>query len=92
MNFYGQSEINTQQTILLQILSKDRVGLVHEITATISSLNVSIKYLNAKVFKNKKQGKRSLLEVKICIDEDDLQILFRKLRKIKGVMNLNLID
>lgn len=90
MDIYEHAKKEKLETVSLEILSKNRVGLVHEIVATISSQNVIIKSGDAKVYTDSNKKEMSLCLVTIYIDEKlDLQMLFCKLHKIKGVIRVN---
>lgn len=79
---------NNSHNVLVKILSKDRIGLIYEITSTISSLNVPIMSHGARVYTDNKKKKMSLCSVCICIDDENIQTLFNRLRKIKGVVRV----
>lgn len=90
MDIEKHTKQDNLKTVSLEILSKNRVGLVHEIVTTISSQNVAMKSSDAKVYIDSNKKEMSLFLVTIYIDEKlDLQMLFCRLHKIKGVIRIN---
>ena len=75
--------------ITIDILSRDRIGLMAEITSAISTFNAEIIKYRAKVFTDNKSRKMSRCRVDVSIDEHGLKELLGSLRKIKGIVSLS---
>ncbi|MGN1085490.1 MAG: ACT domain-containing protein [Porcipelethomonas sp.] len=78
-------------SVSLQIISKDRTGLINEISGIISGLNITILNHNARVYNNRK--KEMISDFKVAIRTDNyktIELLVRKLKNIKGVIVVKL--
>lgn len=80
---------NNSRNISIEILSKDRIGLVHDITSAISALDAQVIHYHAKVFTDNKSRKMSECSVSVSIDEQGCRALLGRLRKIKGVVRVS---
>lgn len=80
---------NILRNISIEILSKDRIGLIHDITSAISALDMQVIHYHAKVFTDNKSRKMSECNVSVSIDEQGCRALLSRLRKIKGVVRVS---
>ncbi len=79
------------ESVSLQIVSKDRTGLVNEISGIISELNIAILNHNARVYNNRNKEMISDFKVSVQTDNDkNIDVLIRRLNKIKGVISVQL--
>lgn len=79
------------KSVSLQIVSKDRTGLVNEISGIISELNIAILNHNARVYNNRNKEMISDFKVSVQTDNDkNIDVLIRRLNKIKGVISVQL--
>lgn len=73
----------------IEILSKDRTGLVSEITGIMSDLNITILQHNARVYNHRHKGMVSDFKVHVKADSpEQIELLIRRLSKIKGVISV----
>lgn len=83
-------EKNQEEFASIEIIAKDRNGLVHEITGIISELNIAILHHEARVYKNKNKGMVSDFKVDVKADNhNQIEILIRRLNKIKSVISVH---
>lgn len=76
---------NTQLQTSFEVIATDRVGLVYDISAVLMDARVPIVHSASRVLRNG----NALFESTIVISStDQLQNLFEKLRKIKGVISV----
>ena len=75
--------------ITIDILSRDRIGLMADIVSAFSVFNAQIIKYRAKVFTDNKSRKMSKCRVDVSIDEQGLKELLGSLKKIKGVVSLS---
>lgn len=69
----------------IQVKAEDRIGMLSEIMAILTELKLSLNSLNAKTSK----GNIAFVNIKIKIDSvEQLKELMRKMRKLKGVMDV----
>lgn len=79
-----------QRKISIKIRSKDRTGLIFEITKIFSDMNISILNHSARVYNDRNRGMISECNLIVCPENEDITILAkRRLRKIKGVISVN---
>ncbi|MGN0631923.1 MAG: ACT domain-containing protein [Ruminococcus sp.] len=79
-------------SISLQIVSKDRIGLVSEISGIISELNIAIVNHKARVYNNRNKEIISDFKVDVQTDNDkNIDVLIRRLNKLKGVISVQLL-
>lgn len=79
------------KSVSLQIVSKDRTGLVNEISGIISELNIAILNHNARVYNNRNKEMISDFKVYVQTNNDkNIDVLIRRLNKIKGVISVQL--
>ncbi len=79
-----------QKEIAIKIRSKDRTGLIFEITKIFSDMNVGILNHSARVYNDRNRGMISECNLIICPENEDITALAkRRLRKIKGVISVN---
>lgn len=77
------------ERISLEIIAKDRNGLLHEIAKKITELDIAIVHHEARVCDNKNKGMVSKSRMEIHVkDHEQLEILIRGLMKIKGVIRV----
>ncbi len=89
MSIYNQINSNDPQEVSVKVLSKDRTGLVGEISTEISSHNIEIRSHRAKVFTDDRNEQLSVFEANIYVDSTvSLQALLHRLHKIKGVVSV----
>lgn len=89
MSIYNQTNADNPKNVLVKVLSKDRMGLVGEITTVIAFLGADITSHNAKVYTNDKNQDMSMFEGIIELDGTvSLQVLLHRLHKIKGVVSV----
>ena len=74
--------------ITIDILSRDRIGLMAEITSAISAFNAEIIKYRAKVFTDNKSRKMSKCRVNVSVGEQELRALLGRLSKISGVVSV----
>ena len=74
--------------ITIDILSRDRIGLMAEITSAISTFNAEIIKYRAKVFTDNKSRKMSKCRVNVSVGEQELRSLLGRLSKISGVVSV----
>lgn len=80
---------NNLQNISIEILSKDRIGLMSEITSVISELDAQIIHYGAKVFTDRRSRIMSECNISVSIAEQNRPALLSRLRKISGVVALS---
>ncbi len=87
----AQSE-KENRNISLEVLAKDRKGLVNEITMIISSMNISILRHNARVYNHMNKGKVSQFKADVeIVNEQQIEMLISRLRKIKGNISVDVV-
>ena len=74
--------------ITIDILSRDRIGLMAEITSALSAFNAEIIKYRAKVFNDNKSRKMSKCRVNVNVGEQELRALLGRLNKISGVVSV----
>ncbi|WP_286907807.1 MULTISPECIES: RelA/SpoT family protein [Clostridium] len=75
----------TAYTAELQVEAEDRMGLLAEVMLILSEAKISVNAVNAKTLK----GNLTVTNIKIKIDSiDQLKDLMKKLRKLKGVLDV----
>jgi glycine cleavage system regulatory protein len=90
MSIYNQTNSENPKSVSLKVLSKDRSGLVGEITSEIAAFGADITKHKARVFTNDKNQDMSLFEGSINLDgETGLQVLLHRLHKIRGVVSVS---
>lgn len=73
----------------LEIIAKDRTGLVNEITGIISELNISILHHRARVFNHKHKGMISEFKVDIKAENfEQIGLLIHRLNRMKGIISV----
>lgn len=79
-----------QRKIAIKIRSKDRTGLIFEITKIFSDMNVGILNHSARIYNDRNRGMISECNLIVCLENEDITALAkRRLRKIKGVISVN---
>lgn len=79
-----------QRKLAIKIRSKDRTGLIFEITKIFSDMNVGILNHSARVYNDRNRGMVSECNLIVCPENEDITSLaIRRLRKIKGVISVN---
>lgn len=79
-----------QKEIAIKIRSKDRTGLIYEITKIFSDMNVGILNHSARVYNDRNRGMISECNLIVCPENEDIaEMAKRRLRKIKGVISVN---
>lgn len=87
MNTYKE---NQKELASIEVITKDRKGLVYEITGIISELNIAILNHKAKVYNNKNKGMVSDFKVVVKAENHrQIETLIHRLNKIKGVISVN---
>ncbi|MDE5770516.1 MAG: hypothetical protein K2I06_02640 [Ruminococcus sp.] len=87
MNTYKE---NQEELVSIEVITKDRNGLVHEITGIISKLNIAILNHKARVYNNKNKGMLSDFKVVVKAEShSQIETLIYRLNKIKGVISVN---
>ena len=82
-------EKNNGESVAVEVLTKDRNGLVYEITGIIADLNITILNHRAKVYNNRNKGMVSDFQVVVKADSyNKIEILVHRLNKIKGVISV----
>ena len=74
--------------ITIDILSRDRIGLMADIVSAFSVFNAQIIKYRAKVFTDNKSRKMSKCRVNVSVDEQGLRSLLGRLSKISGVVSV----
>lgn len=89
MSIYNQVKVDAK-VVSIEVLSKDRHGLVSEIAEGISALNYEILFHKAKVFTDVRGVKMSELKVQVnYCGEEKLNSLLHRLNKISGVVSVS---
>jgi (p)ppGpp synthase/HD superfamily hydrolase len=79
-------------SVTISITAKDRNGLVHEIAGTVSQLDIAILHHEARVYNNRNKGLVSESTFTVGADSEiKIDTLINRLKKIKGVINVNLV-
>ncbi|MBD5159053.1 MAG: hypothetical protein HDT23_02250 [Ruminococcus sp.] len=81
---------NQEEIVSIEVITKDRKGLVYEITGIISELNIAILNHRAKVYNNK--NKKMMSDFKVVVRAENyiqIETLIHRLNKIKGVISVN---
>ncbi|MDE5582754.1 MAG: hypothetical protein K2K89_12185 [Ruminococcus sp.] len=87
MNTYKE---NQEEFVSIEVITKDRKGLVYEITGIISELNIAILNHKARVYNNKNKGMVSDFKVVVKAESHrHIETLIHRLNKIKGVISVN---
>ena len=73
--------------VSLKILAKDRIGLLKDISMTVSSLGLNISKYHGETKNQKGLAHQILMEIEIK-NQKDLEKLLKKIRKIKGVISV----
>ncbi|WP_238884963.1 bifunctional (p)ppGpp synthetase/guanosine-3',5'-bis(diphosphate) 3'-pyrophosphohydrolase [Clostridium sp. YIM B02551] len=72
-------------TAEIQVEAEDRMGILAEVMIILSESKIKVNAVNAKSLK----GNLSLVNIKVSIDSiDQLKDLMRKIRKLKGVLDV----
>ncbi|MDE6036275.1 MAG: hypothetical protein K2G36_10245 [Ruminococcus sp.] len=82
-------EKNNDEPVSIEVLTKDRNGLIYEITGIIADLNITILNHRAKVYNNRNKGMIS--DFKVVVKADSyikIGTLVHRLNKIKGVISV----
>ena len=74
--------------ITIDILSRDRIGLMADIVSAFSAFNAEIIKYRAKVFTDNKSRKMSKCRVNVSVGEQRLRSLLGRLSKISGVVSI----
>lgn len=80
---------NENKEITIKILSKDRTGLIYEITKIFYDLNIGILNHSAKVYNDR--NKRIVSECNVIISPEDyaaVTLAKQRLRHIKNVISV----
>ena len=89
MSIYNYTKTEDPQTVSVKVVSKDRPGLVGEISQAISVLGIKIIHHKAKVYTSDRSSHMSVFEADLYLDGNiNLQSLLHKLHKIKGVVSV----
>jgi (p)ppGpp synthase/HD superfamily hydrolase len=89
MSIYNQTKSENPTSVSVRVLSKDRGGLVGEITTVITAFGGDITAHKARVFTDDKNRDMSLFEGSINLDgEEAVQTLLHRLHKIRGVVSV----
>ena len=74
--------------ITIDILSRDRIGLMADIVSAFSVFNAEIIKYRAKVFTDNKSRKMSKCRVDVSVGYQELRSLLGRLSKISGVVSV----
>lgn len=91
MSIYSEigRDLDTEQSVDLHIKSNDRIGLLSEIFAVFSELEIAIVGHRAKVYTADNGKKYSQLSAKIePISGNKVDTLVHRLNKVKGVIGV----
>ena len=91
MSIYNRLSNERPSLIHIEVLSKDRTGLVSDICAAITASGADIRYHRAKVFSDRKGAymSRFIAEVRTGSDPEPL---LRALCRIKGTVDVTADD
>lgn len=93
MNIYNNINNVKAQSVAIEVLSNDRIGLVGEISSVITDSGADIRGHRAKSYSNDKGRKMSLFKVSILMTNGvDADMLLHRLGKIKGVISITAGD
>ncbi|MCM1230891.1 MAG: hypothetical protein NC489_12225 [Ruminococcus flavefaciens] len=82
--------MSNQKATAIKIRSKDRTGLICEITKIFSDMNIGILNHSARVYNDRNKGMISECSLIVCPENEDITALAkRRLRKLKGVISVN---
>lgn len=80
--------LNNEETTI-KILSRDRTGLICEITEIFCDLNIGILNHSARVYNDRNKRMVSECKVTVCHENNDIVTLAkRRLRHIKNVISV----
>lgn len=77
--------LNNKETAI-KILSKDRTGLIYEITKVFSDLNITIVNHSARVYNDR--NKRMLSECQVIVTSENNDIVTLAKRRLKHIKNV----
>lgn len=82
--------MSNQGKTAIKIRSKDRTGLMSEITKIFSDMNVPIENHSARVYNDRNRGMISECNLTVRPENEDITATAKhRLRKIKGVVSVD---
>ena len=80
---------NNLRDVSIEILSRDRIGLMAEITEIVAGFDVQTVHYDAKVLSDDHGERLFECKISVCVDNNKLRMLHNRLYRIKGVLKLS---